>query len=56
VGLTSAFLSALCGAAEEVTAGAAGLVSVLAGSAANADTTNNDAIKVAIDFILKFPF
>jgi hypothetical protein len=49
VGLTSFLASALAGA---LAAGVAGLV----GSAANAVTANNVAIKVTIDFILKFPF
>jgi hypothetical protein len=57
-GFFSSFLaSALAGAgALAVAAGAAGLASsFLAGACANADTANNDATTIAIDFILKFP-
>jgi len=57
-GFFSSFLtSALAGAgALAVAAGAVGLASsFLAGACANADTANNDATTIAIDFILKFP-
>jgi hypothetical protein len=57
VGFFSSFLAEeAAGAAGADAAGAAGLASsFLAGACANADTANNDATTIAIDFILKFP-
>jgi hypothetical protein len=54
---SSLLTSALAGAgALAVAAGATAFSSFLAGACANADTANIDATKIAIDFILKFPF
>jgi hypothetical protein len=46
----------LAGAAGAATALAAGAAVALAGSAAKADAANRVAIKVAINFMIEFPF
>jgi hypothetical protein len=56
-----AFFSVLAGleavgAGALVVAAGAGVAGALAGSAANAVAANKVAIKVAIDFMIKFPF
>jgi len=58
----TSFFAVLCGAGLAVTAGAlavvagAGVAGALAGSAAKAVAANKVAIKVAVDFMIKFPF